>query len=89
MFLNLLILSIILMAFVFVGLGINIIFKKDGKFPEKDVGHNPEMRKMGLSCAKGEALKEFQLQKKILATKKGQVTNPADFSGGCSGCSCS
>jgi len=87
MFLNLLILSIIIMAFVFVGLGINIIFKKNGKFPEKDVGHNPDMRKMGLSCARGDALKEFQMQKKILATKRGQIISSADFSGDCSACS--
>jgi len=89
MFLNLLILSIVFIAIAFIGLGLNIIFKKNGKFPEKDVGHNPEMRKMGLSCAKGEALREFQMQKKILATKRGQITNPTDFNGGCSGCSCS
>ncbi len=88
MFLNLLILSVILIAFAFIGLGINIFFKKDGKFPETGVGHNPEMRKLGLSCAKTEALKEFQMQKKVLATKKGQKFDPADFSGGCAGCSC-
>ncbi len=89
MFLNLLLLSIIIIAFAFIGLGINIFFKKDGKFPEKDVGHNSEMRKKGLSCAKGDALKEFQMQKKVLASKRGQVTNPTDFGSSCSGCSCS
>lgn len=89
MFLNLLILSVILVAIAFIGLALNIIFKKNGQFPETGIGHNPEMRKRGLACAKTEELQAFQLQKKIVATKDGQKFDPADFNGGCAGCSCS
>lgn len=88
MFIQILILSVVIVALAFVGLAFNIIFKKNGKFPETGVGHNPEMRKRGLSCAKTEALREYQLQKQIIATKEGRPINPADFSGGCAGCSC-
>lgn len=89
MFLNLLILSVILVAFAFIGLAINILFKKDGKFPETGIGHNPEMTKRGLKCAKTEALQEFQMQKRIFATKGGQNFDSANLNAGCGGCSCS
>jgi hypothetical protein len=87
MFLNLLILSVILVAIAFIGLGFNIFFKKNGKFPETGVGHNPEMRKRGLTCAKTEELRQFQLQKGIVNAKNG-VSDPTSFTGGCAGCSC-
>lgn len=88
MFLNLLILSLILVGFAVIGLGINIIFKKGGKFPETGVGHSPEMRKRGITCAKTDELRQFQLQKNIVEAKAGVKSNPTDFTGGCSGCNC-
>ena len=44
-------LAIILMAFAMIGLGITILTKKKGKFPETHVGHNIGMKKLGISCA--------------------------------------
>lgn len=88
MFLTVVLLSIGLVALAIVGLGVSIFFKKNGKFPETGVGHNPEMRKLGLSCAKSDELKKFQMQKNIMATK----TESAAFqfeSSGCAGCNCS
>lgn len=35
----------------------NIIFRKDGKFPDTEVSSNKEMRKLGIRCAKEEELK--------------------------------
>ena len=35
----------------------NIIFRKDGKFPETEVSGNREMRKLGIRCAKEEEMK--------------------------------
>ena len=32
----------------------NIIFRRDGKFPQFDVGSNEEMRKRGIRCFKDE-----------------------------------
>ncbi len=42
----------VLIALSFAGLGISIWIK--GKFPDTHVGHNPEMKKLGISCAKNE-----------------------------------
>ena len=36
------------------GMCFNIIFRKDGHFPEYEVGSNKEMRKMGIRCMKEE-----------------------------------
>ncbi len=51
MFLKLLLLSAIFMAFVFAGFGIRMLLKTNGTFPETHVSRNPEMRKRGISCA--------------------------------------
>jgi len=53
--------AIVLIAIVFIGLGFNIFFLKK-KFPETEVGHNKEMRKLGLKCARTE---EMLLLKKL------------------------
>jgi hypothetical protein len=42
----------IVIGLCFLGLGVSIFFKKNGKFPETEVGHNKEMRKRGITCAK-------------------------------------
>ncbi len=43
---------VILIAIAFVGLGIGILIK--GKFPDTHVGHNPNMKKLGITCAKND-----------------------------------
>ncbi len=60
--------KLLLLTLVIVGLCIfllcfNIIFKKDGKFPETEIEHNREMRKRGIQCAKME-------EKKLWGKKK-------------------
>ena len=40
----------VLIALAVVGLAVGIIIK--GKFPETHAGHNTEMKKLGISCAK-------------------------------------
>jgi len=52
MFINLLIISSILIAFSIAGLAISMLIKKSGKFPDTHVGHNKEMKKLGIGCAK-------------------------------------
>ncbi len=47
--------KILLAAVVFIGLCLvgmcfNILFRKGGKFPESDIGRNPELRKRGIRC---------------------------------------
>ena len=47
-----LIITAVLLALAFLGLGISVLFKKGGKFPEHRVGHNKEMRKRKVDCIK-------------------------------------
>ena len=46
--------AIFLVGLCVIGLCFNIIFKKDGKFPDTEIEHNREMRKRGIQCAKME-----------------------------------
>jgi len=55
-------LAVILVALAALLLGIKIffsklLFQKEGKFPITSVGHNPEMRKIGITCVKHEEIK--------------------------------
>ena len=57
MFLKILIPAVIIIALAGLFLGIKMIIQKNGKFPETEVGHNKEMRKRGIICAKAEEIK--------------------------------
>ena len=57
MFWNILLISFILIGFSFLGMALNILVKKKGKFPAYRVGHNKDMARMGVKCVKHEELK--------------------------------
>jgi hypothetical protein len=57
MFLKILILALILISISTLGLMLNIIIKKKGRFPAYRVGHNKDMRKLGITCVKHEEIK--------------------------------
>jgi hypothetical protein len=44
-------LSVATMAFVFLGLAVQILLKKGGKFPNTHVGSNKYMKSHGVTCA--------------------------------------
>ena len=46
--------ALVLVALCIIGLCFNIIFRKNGKFPETEIENNVEMRKRGIKCAKEE-----------------------------------
>ena len=71
--------AIVLVGLCVVGLCFNIIFRKDGKFPETEIENNKEMRKRGIKCAKEEEMK--------LWGKKGADGNSGCDDGGCGSCS--
>ena len=48
--LKLLLITVPIIAFAFVGLAIKILFKKDGEFPQTRVGHNKGLRKKKIYC---------------------------------------
>jgi hypothetical protein len=51
MFLKLLGLSAIFLTIAAIGMGIRILFKSYGRFPETHISRNEEMRKRGIMCA--------------------------------------
>ncbi len=71
MFLKILIISLILLSLAMLGMALNILVKKKGKFPAYMIGHNRDMHKLGISCVKHE---EINCHKKKLKEK------------GCDGC---
>ena len=67
-------LTIILMTFVVLLIGLKIffnklLFNKQGKFPVTSVGHNPDMKKLGISCVKHDEIKCFSKAKKGISTE--------------------
>ena len=63
------ILAVILVAISGLLIGFKIffsklLFNKEGKFPITSVGHNPEMKKIGITCVKHEEIKCFSNSKK-------------------------
>lgn len=49
--------AVILVGLCVAGMCFNIIFRKNGKFPDTEISHNKELRKRGIVCAKEEELK--------------------------------
>ena len=46
--------AVLFVGLCVLGLGVNIFFRKGGKFPEHDISSNPEMRKRGIKCPREE-----------------------------------
>ena len=57
MFLKLLIISVILLSMAMLGMALNILIKKKGRFPAYRVGHNRDMNKLGISCVKHDEIR--------------------------------
>ncbi len=73
------IISAILLALCFAGLALNILVKKNGKFPETEVGSNKNMRRMGITCTKQEEISRWKKQRKAVQEHD---------CGACAGCTC-
>jgi hypothetical protein len=85
MFVTILIASLVIVALAFVGLGFNIIFRKNGQFPDTEVGSNPHMKKMGITCAKQDEVKSYrELQGKGKKADSPEVAKLKDCGYGCS-----
>ena len=79
--------AVFLVTLVLVGLGVfgmcfNLIFRKDGRFPEYEVGSNKEMRRLGIRCMKEEM---EEMDRARSRTPHAACTGSADPS--CEGCS--
>jgi hypothetical protein len=51
MFIELLLISAILLVISFAGMGIRMILKPGTRFPETHISRNKEMQKRGITCA--------------------------------------
>ncbi|MBA4322218.1 MAG: hypothetical protein C0408_05310 [Odoribacter sp.] len=70
MFLKLIIISSLVLIISFIGMGLRILLKKNGRFPETHISRNKEMQKRGLTCAQ----------------KTDIGCHPADELSGCASC---
>lgn len=71
--LKVILLAIGLMAIVVAGLATQILFKKNGKFPDTHIGSNKYLKSQGISCAQTEdkmeqskARNEFRFKQLLL-----------------------
>lgn len=51
MIIKLFVIVLILLGLSLVGLGIGMLLKRNGRFPETHIGRNYEMKKRGIHCA--------------------------------------
>ena len=75
MFIYVLLLSIGIVGIAFLGFALNILFKKNGHFPETSIGKNKALREKKVYCIKTEQkiidkkmspFKDFSDEKKII-----------------------
>ena len=76
-------LTLALVALGVFGMCFNIIFRKDGKFPETEVSKNENMRKLGIKCMKEQEDEMFAARRKA-STQTGCT---GEYSDACTGCS--
>lgn len=70
--------ALVLVAFCLVGLCFNIIFRKNGRFPDTEIESNENMKKLGIKCAKAEEIE--------LWGKRGKGKPSCKGDAGCSSC---
>ena len=65
--------AILFVGLCVLGLGVNVFFRKGGKFPETDISRNPRMRELGIKCAKEEELERLRRESgKTLCEGRGE-----------------
>lgn len=62
-------LAVGLVGFAFLAMGVGIFFRRNGSFPETEVGKNKHMRELGIYCTKCEEGKKWREAKKKHAAK--------------------
>jgi hypothetical protein len=72
---EIILLTIALTAIAFLAIGFNIFFRKNGKFPETEVGRNRHMRNLGITCPKCDEIHAWKMEQK----KKKLVIRPAEL----------
>ena len=80
-FIIFILITIALVGCCVLALSISIIVKKNGKFPETEVGKNQNMRKLGIRCTKQEEIIRWRQM-------RGETVNPEELCCGCNGEKC-
>ncbi len=57
MFVELFLITGLIVAVSFLAMGVSVFFRKNGKFPTFEIGKNKDMRKLGITCAKHDEIK--------------------------------
>jgi hypothetical protein len=87
MFLTILIATVILVLLALAGLGLNILFRKNGRFPDTEISTNPAMKNLGITCAKHDEKNGIGQQRpaeNIPVNETGSLIRDCGY-----GCSCS
>ena len=74
--------AIILLGFGVFGMCFNIIFRKNGEFPETEISKNKEMRRLGIKC-----MNEQEKEMLGCSEKERRTSCTGNYSEACSGCS--
>lgn len=61
--------TVLIVGIAFLGIGLNIFFRKGGKFPETEVGTNRHMRELGIKCTRCEELRKYNEYKRKLKAR--------------------
>lgn len=80
--LKVILLAVMVMALVVVGLAIQTLFKKGGKFPNTHIGSNKYMKDNGVTCAQTDDKMEQAKVRKELRFKR-VLTYPSDTKSFC------
>ena len=73
-------LTLALIALCVFGMCFNIIFRKDGEFPEYEVSKNKDMRRLGIRCVHEEEAERLGKAEKVPGNCTGEITEA------CAGC---
>ncbi len=75
--------ALVLVGFGVLGMCFNIIFRKNGQFPQTDVGSNENMKKLGIRCMREEDDERFS---KTHGGNGSGATCSGTYSDSCIGC---
>lgn len=75
--------ALVLIGFGVAGMCFNIIFRKNGKFPQTDVGSNDNMKKLGIRCMREEDDERFS---KMYKGDGSGATCSGTYSDSCASC---
>lgn len=76
--------AVVFVGLCVVGLCFNIIFRKNGKFPETEISRNPEMRRRGIRCVNEE--EAIRLRKERAEASSKTLSCKEFDCGTCAGC---